>query len=314
MDNYNNLRNSLNQANIGFKPPPVLDDQINYTEEALKGGIEGIGAQLTGGALLSSLKGLRKSNAKVLRDSGIADSDLDDIEASAAQGDLSGVASNATRAILGGINRQLGNAGNALKGAVRDLGNRAKGAQSYASRARPSSDDNLLDTEDLFKQATEFRPPEGTTNPFSFDFDPLPVSPLQGGLRGDSTIARALRQRPLASEDEVQRPLGPEPSDNPPVSKPPSTEVPNVAADSEKLGSEVLDNTSDVVSKGEKVLGDLKKVDKAATAGDFDPLDILGQAALGLTTIGLGLLIHPHHVTNVAPKADLPTNYSAQLY
>lgn len=306
MDNYNSLRNSLAAANVGYKPPPVIDDQINYSEEALKGGVEGIGSQLTGGAILSSLKGLRKSKGKVLENAGIANNDLDDIEESAANGDLTGAVASASKAILGGLNRQLGNAGNFVKGALRDLGSKARGGQSALSGAKV---DIFPDSEEAFRKATQSVIPEGTTDPFSFDA--TAISNLRGGLRGDQTLARVVGQRPTG---EAQIRNAPKPVDGDIQPAQGSNNVPNVAANAEKLGGETLDNTAEIVGKGEKILGDLKKVDAGLTATDFDPVDIAGQAIIGLTTIGLGLLIHPHHVTNVAPKAVQPTNYSAQLY
>lgn len=319
LDNYNSLLQNLSSVNQGFKPPPVIDDQVNYTAEALKGGVEGIGTQLAGGTILSGLKALRKSNPNVLKNANIADGDLDAIEESASNGDLTATGANAVRALIGGLNKTLGNGGRRLAGAVRDLGERAKGSISSFNKSVP---DTLVDTEELFKQALTPRLPEGEINPFSINNSDIleratssAQQTLRGGLQGDQTIARALQGRQNATPNEPA-PKAPANGTSAEADRPPAqpAEAQIQGGDKVLQSGEDLTDSAKVLSKGEKVLSDLKKVDEGLTATDFDPADLVVQGALAVGTIGLGLLIHPHHVKNVAQAPQAPANYSAQLF
>ncbi len=313
---YNQLRNSLGAANLGFTPPPVIDDQINYTAEALKGGVEGIGAQLAGGTIMKGIKALRKSNPNALKNAGIAEQDVDDVETSAANGDLTGAGASAIRALVGGVNKTLGNAGRRLGGALRDLGEKATGSFDK------SVPDTLVDTEDLFKQALTPKLPEGEINPFSINNSDIleratssAQQSLRGGMSGDQTLARALQGKQNATPENPS-PKTPANGDAAEADRPPAaTETQAIEGGDKALQSgENLSDTSKTLSTGEKVFKDLKKGDEDITATDFDPVDLAVQGVLAVATIGLGLLIHPHHIKNVAPQPTQPTNYSAQLY
>ena len=97
--------NSMRSANIGFNPPPVIDDIVNDRAVVGKNALEGISGTLVGGATLGSIKALTKS--KALSKVGIEAKDVDAVVASANEGDINGIASNTSRAIIRAGNRAL---------------------------------------------------------------------------------------------------------------------------------------------------------------------------------------------------------------
>lgn len=125
MDNYNELRNALMENNMGFKPPPVIDDVLNDKAIVGKSAIEGVGNMLTGTAIAKTISTMSKSR-KVLENAGVASEDIDSIAEQAASGDLSSAAGGALRAGVRAVNQQLGNGIKYVKGVAQGLGRRAQ--------------------------------------------------------------------------------------------------------------------------------------------------------------------------------------------
>ena len=135
MSYYQSELSNLRQANLGFTPPPVLDDVLNDKAIAGKGALEGVSSMLAGSALHTTLKSLVKS--KVLNPE-----DVEDVAQSAANGDLTGVVNNTAQAAVRALNRNLQGGINRAGAALRDIGakggdliNQSEGAVDAAREA-----------------------------------------------------------------------------------------------------------------------------------------------------------------------------------
>lgn len=117
MSYYQSELSNLRQANLGFTPPPVLDDVLNDKAIAGKGALEGVSSMLAGSALHTTLKSLVKS--KVLNPE-----DVEEVAQSAASGDLTGVVNSTAQAAVRALNRNLQGGINRAGAALRDLGTR----------------------------------------------------------------------------------------------------------------------------------------------------------------------------------------------
>ena len=135
MSDYASELSNLRQANLGFTPPPVLDDVLNDKAIAGKGALEGVSSMLAGSALHTTLKSLVKS--KILNPE-----DVEDVAQSAANGDLTGIVNNTAQAAVRALNRNLQGGINRAGAALRDLGarggdliNQSEGAVDAAREA-----------------------------------------------------------------------------------------------------------------------------------------------------------------------------------
>ena len=268
--------NSMRSANIGFNPPPVVDDIVNDRAIVGKNALEGVSSSLVGGATLGSIKALAKS--KALSKVGVEAKDVDAVVASASEGDLNGIANNTSRAIIRAGNRALQRGNQQGRSLIGNLG--------------PQASRNISEPEDspLFDRATlsEPRPPPAS----AASEPPEPAEGATGAeVQANQEYAANMRQ---GVQDVLSQPA--ESDEVFSVPKTLSTEVSNI-------------------SKGEKVIKDINTAAEVSEAADaFDPADIAVTAALGLAGVIGGLFIKTHHVNYIKPPSTTPTNYGAQLY
>lgn len=282
LNNYLSQMNSMRSANIGFKPPPVVDDIVNDRAVVGKNALEGISGTLVGGATLNSIKALTKS--KALSKVGIEAQDVDAVVSSANEGDLSGMASNTSRAIIRAGNRALQRGVQQGRNLVSRLGT---SATKNISEPPPIS--ALYDR--AIENEPKAPPTQSASEPPEVEAD-APLSEVQANQEYAQNVRSGVQDILKGGEDN-------------PFSAPKglSTQVTSTA---ENIGADI--------SKGEKIVKGLKEGAEISEAADFDPADVAVTAVLGLAGVIGGLFVKTHHVNYIKPPATNPTNYGAQLF
>ena len=273
MSYYQSELSNLRQANLGFTPPPVLDDVLNDKAIAGKGALEGVSSMLAGSALHTTLKSLVKS--KVLNPE-----DVEDVAQSAANGDLTGVVNNTAQAAVRALNRNLQGGINRAGAALRDIG--AKGGDLI------NQSEGAVDAgAEAIQGVREALPDIVTRSAGVFD-KPSELIGEGDDIRVGQTVPETLKAAPV----------------------PEGTEVPAVPAVTE--GAEAAEDAVKAVSTGEKVVEGLDDAAAASSAADFDPINLAVTGLLGLGGVIGGLFIHTHHVENVAQAPIRAVNYGVQ--
>ena len=285
---YQSELGNLRQANLGFTPPPVLEDVLNDKAIAGKGALEGVSSMLAGSALHTTLKSLVKS--KVLNSE-----DVEQVAQSAADGDLSGVVNNTAQAAVRALNRTLQGGINRGRAALRDVGarggdliNESQGALNEGAQALQDAAQELPDIQTRPPPALAAEDAERAQSVFD---RPSQVIGERDNLRVGQTAAEGTE--PLRAAPEAEDPAAPEVT----------------AAAEEATGAE---EAVKAVSTGSKVVEGLDEAAAASAAADFDPVNLAVTGLLGLGGVIGGLFIHTHHTVNRAPPPEKVVNYGVQ--
>ena len=355
---YENMLSALNQADQGLDPskvPPVLEDVLNEKTLAGKSALQGVSGVLVAKSATTAIKRLVGSKGsaarKSLKDAGIEDEDIDEVADAGAGGDLSELGTAALNVGVKALNRTLGNGFNYLK----DAGQRFGGKVADTFKNNPASDelddagealdisgDNPYSFNSLSKvfgsdETEAFSGkaplPEGTEDPFSlpdagdiFERATSSGRNLVGGLRGDSTIARATGPPEQELPDPAQSaadirpvdPAGGDPAAAGGGKAPVESEInPADASDATEVTTGIKD-AKDVEEAGKAIrdVKDAAEVTAETGAETFDPVELGIAAALGIAGTIASVFIKDHHTKNVAAKFTnevIPVNYAAQL-
>lgn len=295
MSYYQSELSNLRQANLGFTPPPVLDDVLNDKAIAGKGALEGVSSMLAGSALHTTLKSLVKS--KVLNPE-----DVEEVAQSAANGDLTGVVNSTAQAAVRALNRNLQGGINRAGAALRDLGARGGDLINESTGAIDAGAEAIQGVREALPDIA----PSGARPP--------PALPAQEEGEEAAARARGVFDRPseLIGEGENLRvgqtaPEGTE-TIRPAPEAPEAPAIPEVAGEATQGAEDAVK----AVSTGEKVVEGLDDAAAASSAADFDPVNIAITGLLGLGGVIGGLFIHTHHVENVAQAPIKAVNYGVQ--
>lgn len=330
---FNSLRNSMIQANVGYKPPHEMFDVVNDKALVGKSAVEGVGNMMTGHALMKTVLKMRKTakasakGQQALKDAGVTDDDIDDLTEALGNGDFTQagqtVLSTATRA----VNRALGNGVRRVADGFKDLGSKA---QELISK-KPAMKDVLGDDDEnpfSFKNfSKKFDDEAGSadadleTDIFSGRFQP--TEGLLDPFQADSSFLSSARSnlRTVAQDSDLDSPFSDPRSLNARLSRPsqkPQEDIEEPEEESEppKALKDVSDETAEEgdLTKGAKIVKDIDETAETSAAGDEDPLNIAITAGLGLAGVIGGLFIKTHHEQNVAPHAIPPSNYGYQMF
>jgi len=317
---YNELLNRMRKANVGYKPPAVIDDVLNDKEIPGKGALKGVSSQLLGGSLAGSLKSLVKNKAALAKRLGIKEEDIDGIIEAASKGDLGGALSSSTEAAIGAANQTIQNTIGSATSALRTGGKGiAEAIGSPKAQAREVYDN--LDPEDFLGLTTkEIR---------GFSQGRIPARFQEGAPKATFTPAaqaQAAEQAPTEGAEyaanlkqQVSETLQGTKQDLDPFSTP--STLSQEAQGALKATTDEAANTAGklaeagkAVSTGEKAVEGIEGATEASAAADFDPVNLAITGALGLAGVIGGLFVKTHHVENRAAPEILPVNYGSQLF
>lgn len=318
---YNELINSMREANVGFKPPPVLDDVVNDKAVVGKGALEGISSQLLGGSLAGSLKALTKNKSLLAKRLNLKESDIDDIIDAAAKGDLKGALSSSTEAAIGAANQTLqntvGNATAALRTGAKGI---AEAVRNPQQRAREVYDN--LDPEQFLGLSTdEIRGFSQGKIPARFQESALPKATFTPAAREQAEEQEPTEGAEYAANlrKQVGETLGQTQEDLNPFSTPStlSQEAQGALKATTDEAAETagkLAEAGKTISTGEKAVEGIEGAAEASAAADFDPINLAITGALGLAGVIGGLFVKTHHTVNRATPEIRPVNYGSQLF
>lgn len=314
---YNELLNSMREANVGYKPPAVIDDVLNDKAIAGKGALEGVSSQLLGGSLAGSLKSLVKNKAALAKRLGIKEEDIDGIIEAASKGDLGGALSSSTEAAIGAANQTIQNTIGSATSALRTGGKGiADAIRSPKEQAREVYDN--LDPEDFLGLSTkEIR---------GFSQGRIPARFQEGAPKATFTPAaqaQAAEQAPSEGAEyaanlkqQVSETLQGTKQDLDPFSTPStlSQEAQGALKATTDEAASTAGKLAEAGARGEKAVEGIEGAAEASAAADFDPINLAITGALGLAGVVGGLFVKTHHVENRAAPEILPVNYGSQLF
>jgi len=314
---YNELLNSMREANVGYKPPAVIDDVLNDKAIAGKGALEGVSSQLLGGSLAGSLKSLVKNKAALAKRLGIKEEDIDGIIEAASKGDLGGALSSSTEAAIGAANQTIQNTIGSATAALKTGGKGiADAIRSPKEQAREVYDN--LDPEDFLGLSTkEIR---------GFSQGRIPARFQEGAPKATFTpAAQAQAEQQAPSEgaeyaanlkQQVSETLQGTKEDLDPFSTPStlSQEAQGALKATTDEAASTAGKLAEAGARGEKAVEGIEGAAEASAAADFDPINLAITGALGLAGVVGGLFVKTHHVENRAAPEILPVNYGSQLF
>ena len=148
--NYSNYSNQLASAtNSNIFNPPQLDDITFDNKRFLKNTLEGVGSTFVGHSVVKSLEKNKGKASKVLKQLGVSDEDMKELQAKIENGDYEG----ATRSILKGASKKITNqieqkvkstVGDSIPNSKQDL---SKAGKRLARRARRQAKQKLSSQE-----------------------------------------------------------------------------------------------------------------------------------------------------------------------
>jgi len=298
LDRYNDLKSSLIMSDKGGINPPVIDDVENYKATVGKNALEGVGSMFVGSSAATGIKALMKS--KNLKAIGVEDGDVEEVVASAQNGDLTQAAGGALRAGINALNRNLqGLTRSANTGIEDEVGARVGGylntmRSSALTQGNPLSQlskvtDNLPDPANIGTAAVEEAPSSGGAIVQSAD--------------GSARIGVA-----------AEAPVRPPPAQAAPAEPTAEAQVVNPTTPAKVGGMEdAAVDADEGVSVASKVLKGIDAAEEVSAVADVDPANLLVTGALGLASIIGGLFVKTHHIRNVAPPDQIANNYAAQI-
>lgn len=316
---YNELLNSMREANVGYKPPAVIDDVLNDKAIAGKGALEGVSSQLLGGSLAGSLKSLVKNKAALAKRLGIKEEDIDGIIEAASKGDLGGALSSSTEAAIGAANQTIQNTIGSATAALRTGGKGiAEAIGSPKAQAREVYDN--LDPEDFLGLTTkEIRGFSQGRIPARFQ-EGAPKATFTPAAQAQAEAAQA--PPPEGAEyaanlkQQVSETLQGTKEDLDPFSTPStlSQEAQGALKATTDEAASTAGKLAEAGARGEKAVEGIEGAAEASAAADFDPINLAITGALGLAGVVGGLFVKTHHVENRAAPEILPVNYGSQLF
>ena len=298
LNRYNELKSSLIMSDKGGINPPVIDDVENYKATVGKNALEGVGSMFVGSSVATGIKALMKS--KNLKAIGVEDGDVEEVVASAQNGDLTQAAGGALRAGINAINRNLqGLTRSANTGIEDEVGARVGG---YLNTMRSSA----LTQGNPLSQLN--RVTDNLPDPANIATDPVAEAPSSGGAivksaDGSARIGQA-----------TEAPVRPAPAQAAPAEPTAEEQVVNPTAPAKVGGMEdAAVDADEGVSVASKVLKGIDTAEEVSAVADVDPANLLVTGALGLASIIGGLFVKTHHIRNVAPPNQIANNYAAQI-
>jgi len=293
LDRYNELKSSLIMSDKGGINPPVIDDVENYKATVGKNALEGLGSMFVGSSAATGIKALMKS--KNLQKIGIEDGDVEDVVASAQNGDLTQAAGGALRAGINALNRNLTGVVRSVGSGVEEQAGARVGGYLNTMRSSTLTQGNPLQQ---LNRVTDNLP-----DPANIATEPVAEAPSSGGAIVQSADGSA------RIGQVTEAPVRP-PAEVPTV----EAQVVNPTAPAQVGGMpEAAVDADESVNVASKVLKGIDAAEEVSAVADVDPANLIVTGALGLASIIGGLFVKTHHIKNVALPSEVASNYAAQI-
>ena len=293
LDRYNELKSSLIMSDKGGINPPVIDDVENYKATVGKNALEGLGSMFVGSSAATGIKALMKS--KNLQKIGIEDGDVEDLVASAQNGDLTQAAGGALRAGINALNRNLTGVVRSVGSGVEEQAGARVGGYLNTMRSSTLTQGNPLSQ---LNRVTDNLP-----DPANIATEPVAEAPSSGGAIVQSADGSA------RIGQVTEAPVRP-PAEVPTV----EAQVVNPTAPAQVGGMpEAAVDADESVNVASKVLKGIDAAEEVSAVADVDPANLIVTGALGLASIIGGLFVKTHHIKNVALPSEVASNYAAQI-